>query len=168
MSLRIEALNAKVHVRDQFVNQHPSLQNYLRTTARQDASRDLARCFVLVDDDQAIKGYYTLNNLSIPATDWDPAFKKKHKLVYQAIPCTLIGRLAVDQALQGQGYGAILLLDALTRACAVSQTIASFAIIVDAIDDTAKGFYEKYSFLPFLDTNRLYLPMKTVLAVVGD
>ena len=95
MSYIIEPLNTQTHIRDRFVNQHASLQNYIRSIARQDIDRDLARCFVLVDNDKAIKGYYTLNNLSIPSTHWDDAFKKKYKLTYQAIPCTLIGRLAV-------------------------------------------------------------------------
>jgi hypothetical protein len=40
---------------------------------------------------------------------------------------------------------------------------------VVAIDDEAKRFYEKYDFLPLLDAERhLYLPMKTILAELGE
>jgi predicted GNAT family N-acyltransferase len=166
MSYSIEPLDTRVHIRDKFSNQHRSLQNYIRSFARQDVERDLARCFVLIDEDKVIKGYYTLNNLSIPVDYWGEAFKKKYKLTYQTIPCTLIGRLAMDSSMQGNGLGKILLIDSLRRACEVSKTIASFAVVVDAIDQQAKKFYQKYEFLELMDTSRLFLPMKTIQALV--
>ena len=162
MSLIIEPLDTQVHIRAEFMNQHRSLQNYIQSIARQDMDKDLARCFVLVGDDKVIKGYYTLNNLSIPSSHWDIAFKKKYKLTYQAIPCTLIGRLALDSSMQGKRLGEILLFDSLRRAYDVSRTIASFAVVVDCIDLRAKQFYEKYEFHELMDTNRLFIPMKTV------
>jgi predicted GNAT family N-acyltransferase len=162
MGYNIEPLDTQVHVRDKFINQHPSLQNYIRSVARQDVDRDLARCFVLIDEEKIIKGYYTLNNLSIPSSDWDSAFRKKYKLTYHSIPCTLIGRLAMDSSMQGKGYGEILLFDSLKRAYDVSKTIASFAVVVDSIDQSAKDFYNKYEFHELMDTDRLYLPMKII------
>ena len=162
MSYIIEPLATDVHMRDQFLNQHPSLQNYIRAIARQDMDRDLSRCFVLVDEDKVIQGYYTLNNLSIPSSHWDISFRKKYKLTYQAIPCTLIGRLAIDSSVQGRGLGEILLFDSLKRAYDVSKTIASFAVVVDSIDQAAKDFYKKYEFQELMDADRLYLPMKTI------
>ena len=167
MSYTIEPLDTQVHVRDKFINQHGSLQNYIRSIARQDMDRDLARCFVLVDDDKVIGGYYTLNNLSIPSSHWDVAFRKKNKLTYQTIPCTLIGRLAMDSSMQGKGYGEILLFDSLKRAYEVSKTIASFAVVVDSIDQAAKDFYKKYEFHELMDTDRLYLPMKTIHSLIS-
>lgn len=167
MSFVIEPLDAKAHVRDKFTNQHPSLQNYIRSIARQDIDRDLARCFVLVEDDKVIKGYYTLNNLSIPSSHWDDAFRKKYKLTYQAIPCTLIGRLAMDSSMQGKGYGKILLIDSLKRAYDVSKTIASFAVVVYSIDQDAREFYKKYEFHELIDTDRLFLPMKTIHSLMN-
>lgn len=167
MSYKIEPLDTQVHIRDKFTNQHSSLQNYIRSFARQDIDRDLARCFVLVEDDKVIKGYYTLNNLSIPSSQWDEAFRKKYKLTYHAIPCTLIGRLAMDSSMQGKGYGRIMLIDSLKRAYDVSKTIASFAVVVDSIDQAAKEFYKKYEFHELMDTDRLFLPMKTIHSLMN-
>lgn len=167
MSYAIEPLDTRLHTRDRFINQHGSLQNYIRSIARQDVDRDLARCFVLVDDDKVIKGYYTLNNLSIPSSHWDATFRTKYKLTYQAIPCTLIGRLAMDSTMQGKGYGKILLIDSLKRAYDVSKTIASFAVVVVSIDQAAKDFYKKYEFHELMDTDRLYLPMKTIHSLMS-
>lgn len=167
MKYVIEPLDSQVHIRDKFINQQASLQNYIRSIARQDTDRDLARCFVLVDDEKVIKGYYTLNNLSIPSSHWDPEFRKKYKLTYSAIPCTLIGRLAMDSSIQGKGLGEILLFDSLKRAYNVSKTIASFAVVVDAIDEAARNFYKKYEFHELMDTGRLYLPMKTIHKLIN-
>lgn len=158
----IEPLDVRVHIRDKFTNQHSSLQNYIRSIARQDVDRDLTRCFVLADEENVIKGYYTLNSLSVPASDWDPNFRKRYRLTYQTIPCTLIGRLAMDSSMQGKGYGEILLFDSLQRAYDVSKAIASFAVVVDSIDRHAKDFYKKYEFHELMNTDRLYLPMKTI------
>jgi predicted GNAT family N-acyltransferase len=167
MSYKIEPLDTQVHIRIKFTNQHSSLQNYIRSFARQDIEKDLARCFVLVEVDKVIKGYYTLNNLSIPSSHWDEAFRKKYKLTYQVIPCTLIGRLAMDSNTQGKGYGKILLIDSLKRAYDVSKAIASFAVVVDSIDQAAKEFYKKYEFHELMDTDRLFLPMKTIHSLVN-
>jgi hypothetical protein len=48
----------------------------------------------------------------------------------------------------------------------VSKTIASYAVVVDAIDQQAKKVYLKYEFLELTDTSRLFLPMKTIQTLV--
>jgi GNAT superfamily N-acetyltransferase len=73
----------------------------------------------------------------------------------------LLGRLAADKRFQGQGYGRFLLADALLRA--VRSEIASFAVIVDAKDETARRFYERESFLPFPgEPMKLFRPMADI------
>ena len=79
---------------------------------------------------QYIQGYYssvkvTFMNHRICTAILRTAFKKKYKLTYQAIPCTLIGRLAIDSSLQGKRLGEFLLFDSLKRSYDVSKTIAS-------------------------------------------
>lgn len=83
---------------------------------------------------------------------------------YPLIPATLLGRLAVDRRYQGRGYGRFVLADALYRA--VRSEIASFAVIVDARDESAKRFYERESFLPFPDQPmKLFRPMADIEAL---
>jgi ribosomal protein S18 acetylase RimI-like enzyme len=75
-----------------------------------------------------------------------------------------MGRLAVDRQFKGQGLGAVLLADALTRA--LSSDIAAFALIVDAKDDAAPAFYRHHGFTAFADNPRtLFLPLATVKAL---
>jgi GNAT superfamily N-acetyltransferase len=79
------------------------------------------------------------------------------------IPATLLGRLAVDSAHRGEGLGEYLLMDALYRAWTHSATIASFAVVVDAINEEARRFYARYEFRPFpKQERRLFLPMQKI------
>jgi ribosomal protein S18 acetylase RimI-like enzyme len=73
----------------------------------------------------------------------------------------------MDSNTQGKGYGKILLIDSLKRAYDVSKAIASFAVVVDSIDQAAKEFYKKYEFHELMDTDRLFLPMKTIHSLVN-
>ncbi len=120
----------------------------------------MAAAFVLVLSDGAIAGYYTLSSTAVNVGEWTPATVRKLPR-YPLIPATLLGRLAVDRRQQGRGYGRFLLADALFRA--VRSEIASFAVIVDAKAESARRFYERESFLPFLDQPlRLFRPMPDI------
>ena len=161
---RVELLEAS-HDRDDFSCGVPELDSYLRQQSGQDQKRKLAAVFVLTADGQSISGYYTLSAHSILAADLPLDVAKK--LPRFPLPVTLLGRMAVAQALHGQGWGEILLLHALERACLGSSQIASWAVVVDA-KAGARDFYLKYGFIPFpTQPNRLFLPMKTIEKMFG-
>jgi predicted GNAT family N-acyltransferase len=82
---------------------------------------------------------------------------------YPNVPSTLLGRLAVHSRHQGHRLGEQLLLHALAQSLAGSTRIASVGVVVDAIDDAARAFYERYGFLRFADEpRRLLLAMGTI------
>ncbi len=79
------------------------------------------------------------------------------------MPAALIGRLAISNAAQGQGVGTLLLADAIKRTLAVSDQIAIYTMVVDAINDNARGFYEQFGFTRLSDDGpRLFLPLKSI------
>jgi GNAT superfamily N-acetyltransferase len=120
----------------------------------------MAAPFVLVLAHETIGGYYTLSSTAVKATEL-PAEITRRLPRYPLIPATLLGRLAVDLRCRGKGYGRFLLADALFRS--VRSEIASFAVIVDAKDESARRFYERESFLPFPDQpTRLFRPMADI------
>ncbi len=120
----------------------------------------MAAPFVLLLPDGAIGGYYTLSSTSVQLAEL-PAQTVRKLPRYPLVPATLLGRLAVDRRQQGKGYGRFLLADALYRAA--RSEIASFAVIVDAKDESARRFYERESFLPFLDQPmKLFRPMADI------
>lgn len=137
-----------------------SLNVYLQRYARQNASRDLGRTYVVVEaeGEARIQGYYTLASGSV-ARDALP----EPGLPQYPAPTVLLARLAVDVSRQGQGVGGLLLLNVLRLALQTSDLLGVFAVEVVALDDAARAFYSRYGFAPLLDDPlHLYLPLKTI------
>lgn len=160
MSLSILLLEKK-HNRKNFDCGNESLSRYIKTTARQDVKNRISTCFVLLDNSNVVKGYYTLSNSSIPKEDIPEEFVKRIGK-YDILPVTLLGRLAIDNSMQGQGQGETLLIHALEQAYRATTTIASLAVIVDPIDEDAIKFYLKYGFIQLPGSPRMFIPMRTV------
>lgn len=158
---RVEPLD-KAHGRSGFASGASELDRYIRELASQDVRRDVARVFVAVQEEaSALCGFYSLGAASFRREKLPAAQAKR--LPHYPVPAVLLGRLAVDEAMQGKGLGAFLLMDALHRVLLASQTLAVHAMIVDARDDAAAAFYRKYGFVPFADDARqLLLPMATL------
>jgi GNAT superfamily N-acetyltransferase len=149
------------HTRDDFQCGIDELDRYFHHQAGQDARKRVAAPFVLVNQETGkVAGYYTLSMNSVVTQDLPLELAKKLPR-YEALPAVLLGRLAVDQQYQGHGLGELLLLDALQRS--LENPIAAMCVVVDAINDQALAFYERYGFIRLADLNRrLFLPMKTI------
>ena len=143
-----------------------ALDRYIHQQAGQDLRRHLAVPYVMVDPSaRRIAGYYTLTNYSIDAGKLPMELTRR--IPYPEVPATLIGRMAVDMDYRGQGFGGLLLMDALTRSLQNSTFVASLAVVVDAIDESAIKFYQHYEFIPFPNhPDRLYLPMDTLKQLI--
>lgn len=153
----------KKHDRRAFSCGNVALDRYLHEQASQDVRRRVATVFVLTEaHGDTVIGYYSLASGSVDLGEWPEAQKKKLPL-YPVVPVSLLGRLALDKRHQGKGLGEYLLMDALWRCSTAAREIASLAIIVDAIDDKARRFYEHYGFRVFpKQTDRLFLHMQTI------
>ncbi len=165
--LRIEAL-AGHHEQTGFGCGNEALDRYLRQQARQDAEKHVAAPFVLIEPPRAeVLVYYTLSASIVDIADIGADLAKKLPR-YPQLPVTLIGRLAVDERLRGQGCGAFLLVNALHRSLRHAAEIAAMAVVVDAKDDLAVKFYRHFDFQPLQQNpRRMFLPMKTVAALLG-
>lgn len=139
------------------------LDRYFHQQVSQDVKAKMCTCFVLADEGSStVKAYYTLSSASIPRELIPEALQKKLPR-YKELPVTLLGRLAVDQRFRGRGLGELLLIDALAKCHEVSQTsVGSMAVIVDPIDEAAKHFYLKYGFIQLPESEKMFLPMKTI------
>lgn len=156
---RLVPLDA-AHDRATFNCDSEPLNRYLRDLVTQDVRRRVAACFVALADEQRIAGYYTLASASLLLTELPPSTGKKLPR-YPTVPAVRMGRLAVDQAFKGQGLGGALLADALDRAA--HSEIAAFALMVDAKDEAAAGFYRHHGFIALPDSPlTLFLPLATV------
>jgi len=160
---RMEPLGAE-HDRSSFRCGEEALDRYFQTQATQDIRRRIANCFVAVEAIASrIAAYYTISAASIPLVDLPPDEAKRLPR-YPTVPAVRIGRLAVDRRFQGRGLGAALLADAASRT--LKADAAAFMLLVDAKNDQAVAFYQRFGFRILASQPRtLFLPMATAQKV---
>jgi predicted N-acetyltransferase YhbS len=163
--LRIEPIS-KAHNRTDFSCAKPSFSEYLQRFARKNDERNIAKTFVAVDGDR-VYGYYSLSATSIEFEELPEEHAKQ--LPGYPVPASLIGQLAVDSSIEGQGLGPRLLVDALQKIVSVSEEMAIKVVIVDAIDADAKSFYQHFGFLELPGHDlKLFLPIETIRKAVNS
>jgi GNAT superfamily N-acetyltransferase len=120
-----------------------SLNVWLLRHARAAAGAGSARTFVTGDSQQErIVGYHALAAASIEHAD--ATERVRRGMPRHPIPVILLARLAVDRSVQGRGLGAWLLADAMRRAVSASERVGIRALVVHALDDRARSFYERH------------------------
>ena len=160
------SLLKKSHKKKNFHCEEPSLTEYLQNQASQDMKKRLATCFVALDDQENILGYYTLTSESLGREVIPEKYKKKIPQNYNA-PVVLLGRLARDVRFKGTGLGEYLLLDALFRSYHLSnQSIGAMAVVVDPINSVAFEFYSHYGFTPLPHSGKMFLPMQVIAQLI--
>lgn len=115
-----------------------SLDDWLRRRALANQLSDAARTSVICDD-LAVRGYFALAAASILPVAAGGGFRRN---MPDPIPVILLARLALDRKLHGKGYGEALFRDAARRALAAADVIGARGLIVHAISDEARSFYE--------------------------
>ena len=136
-----------------------ALDAYFKQQVTQDIRRRVTACFVALTREQRIAGYYTLASAGLLLTDL-PSNVAKRLPRYPSVSAVRMGRLAIDQGFKGQGLGGALLADALARAA--SSEIAAYALVVDALDESAVAFYRHHGFVVLPDAPlTLFLPLAT-------
>ena len=165
--LSVTVLDKAVHDRAAFQCGVESLDQYLKRQAAQDQKRSIAQVYVLIQEGNSqILGYYTLSSSGVDLTDL-PDEQRQKLPGYPIVPVVLLGRLAVDESCKGQRLGEWLLMDCLQRVVNLSRDLGIYALMVDALDDGAARFYQRYGFLPLPDSPlRLMLPMATLRRLV--
>lgn len=160
MAIGFELLDSS-HERAQFTCGEPALDDWFRTRASQDQRRRVAQVFVALDGKHVL-GFYSLGMFTL-ALDSLPLALAKKLPRYDAIPAALIGRLARAEGLKG--VGSLLLADAVTRILSAAQSVAAYAIVVDAKDDSGQRFYEAHGFVSLPSKpRRLFLLTQTAVA----
>lgn len=159
-------LDKAQHDRHRFNCGIGALNNYFKLIANQQAKKDNSRTFVLEDNNKLtyVIGFYTLTVAPIELKGLPRKLQKKHQ---SATSGGLIARLAVDQRYQGKGYGEWLLVDALRKLLAASDSVAFPVVIVDA-KDGAKDFYLRYGFQAFQDNeHKLFIAIADIRRNLG-
>ncbi len=153
------------HDRKGFDCGSPELNEYLDRYARQNHESGGAKTFVAVSPAEPahVLGFYSISPSSVEFAHVPAAMTTK--LGRYDVPVFRLGRLAVDRAMQGQGLGGDLFLAAGERALAVAAEVGGVALAIDAKNEKAARWYERFGALMLLDDSlKLMLP----LGVIAD
>jgi GNAT superfamily N-acetyltransferase len=127
---------------DQFDSGEPALDDWLRRRALRNEESGASRTYVVCTGARVV-GYYSLA-VGAVANEQSPGRIRRN--MPDPVPVMVLGRLAVDRSFHGRGIGAGLLRDAVLRTIQAAEIAGIRAILVHAISDGAKRFYEKYGF----------------------
>ena len=143
MSLRLSAPQPLVgsHRIDEFECGEATLDEWLKSRAMNNHLSGASRTFVAVDDQSRVYGYYAM---AAGAVSHQMATSGVRRNMPDTVPVMVLARLAVDHRAQNIKLGSALLQDAVKRAVAVSQNAGVRALLVHALHDRARQFYEHY------------------------
>jgi predicted GNAT family N-acyltransferase len=152
----------KTHDRIDFHCEDESLTEYIKKQVSQDIKKGLVKCFVVIDEQRKVIGYYTLSSESLGRDSIPEKYMKKIPVNYNA-PVILLGRLARHSSRKASGLGEYLLIDALVRSYDLSElSIGAMAVVVDPINENAINFYSKYGFILLSSSGKMFLPMNVI------
>ncbi len=118
---------------------HESLNQWLRRFALTNQQNESARTYVVHRGGKVV-GYYSISAGSVSVEEVPGRIAKG--LARHPIPVILLARLAIDKNEQGTGLGKALLKDALIRIAGAADIVGAGAVLVHAIDEPARKFYE--------------------------
>lgn len=137
-----------------------ALEEYLKRYAKTNHKKGIGKTFTLLKE-QSVIGYYTISMAEMEFSSV-PLFLQRGLPKYP-IPVARLGRLAVALDVKGKGFGKFLLVDAIHRIQEASEIVAAHAVIVDAKDQQASAFYQRFGFSSFIDKPRsLFLPLASL------
>nr|WP_255633273.1 GNAT family N-acetyltransferase [Demequina sp. TTPB684] len=135
----------------------PSLNDWLRRTALTAQAKGVTATGVWADAGRAV-AYYSVSPTAIVSKGLPRGASTRLDM----IPGYLLGRLALDRSLQGQGLGERLLVHALERIVRAAEEGVGRLVLVDAIDDAAVAFYEHFGFRAVPGSMRLFIKVSTI------
>ena len=145
MPLRPPEPLTAAHRLDDFECGEAELDDWLKRRALPNQASGASRTFVVTDQDARVCAYYAM---AAGAVSHQLATTRVRRNMPDPVPVMVLARLAVDRSMQGQRLGPALLQDAVHRAVAVAQNAGVRALLVHALHERAKKFYEHYGFQP--------------------
>lgn len=134
------------HDRADFESGEPVLDEWLRRYAGQNRRRDTAATWVIADAHNAVVAYASIAMTGIDRSAAPPSVARQAP---DPVPALLLGRLAVDRRHTGSGVGTALVAHVLSTAVELNASAACRAVIVSALNNNARRWWERLGFHPF-------------------
>jgi GNAT superfamily N-acetyltransferase len=122
----------------------PVLDDWLRRRALRNQESGASRTYVVCAGERVV-GYYAL---AVGAVAQAEATGRTRRNMPDPVPVMVLGRLAIDVVFQNRGLGRGLLRDAILRTRQAADIAGIRAILVHAISEDARRFYQRCGFQP--------------------
>jgi GNAT superfamily N-acetyltransferase len=139
-------LDPRRHDREPFDSGEHILDEWLRRYAGQNRRRDTAATWVIADSGDVVVAYASV---AMTGIDRSAAPQALAKGAPDPVPALLLGRLAVDHRYANLGIGTALTAHVLATAVELNEKAACRAIVVTALTDRARAWWERLGFHPF-------------------
>ena len=147
-----------------FASGNAQLDEWLQRHART-ATGHGTRTYVVVNVDHLVVGYFALAPHLLSRAQ---APKRLSRGAPEQIPAILLAKLALDSSVHNQGLGAELLVAALDVIVVAGRRVGGRLVVVDAIDDAARSFYQHHDFQPLPgQPHRLVMKLSTAARALG-
>lgn len=157
MAFSAPLLLTRNHDLTPFDSGNPTLNLWLQRHALSNQERRASRTYAVIEASSIVIAYYSLAAGSVTHAE---TTSKVRRNMPDPIPVALLGRLAVDGRFHSAGLGHGLLKDAVLRVLQAADLLAIRGMLVDAIDEPAKAFYERFGFRP-----SPVAPMKLMISI---
>jgi len=152
------------HGLSEFDSGEPALDNWLRRRAARNERSGASRTYVVCAGAK-VAGYYSL---AVGAVSHATSPGRLRRNMPDPVPVMILGRLAVDKSFQGRGVGAGLLRDAVLRTVQAAEIAGIRGVLVHAISEAAKRFYEAYGFIASpIDPMTLLITVAEAAGIIG-
>jgi GNAT superfamily N-acetyltransferase len=171
----IEPFDPDKHDRADFSCGVVPVDNYFKRTANKLARAGNTRLYVMIGAEDALIGFYALNAHVVDYTDLPPRYARTRPR-HGGIPAAYISMIGVDQRCSGNGFGGVLLADALIQIARAAEAIGIAVAVLDILDcgdpnlvARRKKLYSSYGFTPLPSNDlRMFLPIGTVRALLDE
>ena len=120
------------------------LDNWLLRRARANQVSGASRTFVVCEGSRVI-AYYALASGAVKSPEAPGRLRRN---MPDPIPVAVLGRLAVDRSYHGRAIGRALVRDVGLRLLNAAEILGIRGVLVQAISEEARAFYEAVGFLP--------------------
>ncbi len=158
MTLSAPVLLSPEHALDDFTCGVAGLDEWLKRRAYPNQVSGASRTYVVAEG-RTVVGYYCLASGALALNDSPGSVRRN---MPDPVPVVVLGRLAINKIWQGKGLGAALLQDAVLRTIQAGGILGIRGLLVHAISDEAKTFYEHHGF-----TASPTQPMTLILSLKG-
>ena len=133
------------HDLSQFDCGNVELNDWLKRKALKNHKNNASKTFVILEaDSNNVVGFFCVSAGSVNRVNAPGGISRNQP---DPIPVIVLGRLAIDQSIQGQGYGGQLVKFAYEKSQKISKSLGVRALMVNAKDEASKRFYERYGFI---------------------